>query len=309
MTEATVLQPPARIGFIGIGNMGRPMARHLLEAGYTVQVADKDESAVQDFVTKHGATAATSLPALARWADAVITMLPDGKVVREVVLGDGGLVSGLKASSIVVDMSSSDPVGTRELGRVLAGRGINMIDAPVSGAGGGVKRAEEGSLATMVGGEPAVIARVRPLLDVMTKHMFQTGPLGSGHAMKALNNLVSAAGLWIAAEALLVGNQFGLAPETIVDVLNASSGRNNSTENKLKQHIMTRAFASGFSLGLMAKDVRTAQELAAATGVFAPLTRSCAELWTEAAEKLGGAVDHTAIVRVLEQKISQGPTS
>ena len=299
---AIVLQPPARIGFIGIGNMGRPMARRLLEAGYTVQVADKNESAVQRFVAEFGGNAANSLEPLARSSQAVITMLPDGKAVQEVVLGDGGLISSLAAGSIVIDMSSSEPVGTRDLGRALAGRGIHLVDAPVSG---GVKRAIDGSLATMAGGEAGIIACIRPLLEAMAKQIFLTGPLGSGHAMKALNNLVSAAGLWMAAEALLVGQQFGLAPETMVDVLNASTGRNNSTENKFKQHILSRTFGSGFSLGLMAKDLRTAQGLAAATGIPAPFTRCCTELWDQAVRELGEAADHTAIVRVLEQKAGQ----
>ena len=137
MIASTVLQPPACIGFIGIGNMGRPMAERLLKAGYSLQVADKNETAVRDFITAHGGTATSSLPALAEWADAAITMLPDGKAVQEVVLGDQGLISRLRAGSIVVDMSSSDPVGTRELGQVLAGRGIDMVDAPVSGTGPG----------------------------------------------------------------------------------------------------------------------------------------------------------------------------
>jgi len=299
---ATVLQPPARVGFIGIGNMGRPMAHRLVGAGYTVQVADKNESAVQRFVAEFGGCAASSLEALARSSQVVITMLPDGKTVREVVLGDDGLISSLAAGSIVIDMSSSEPVGTKELGQALARRGVHLVDAPVSG---GVKRAVDGSLATMVGGEAAVIASVRPLLEAMAKQIFLTGPLGSGHAMKALNNLVSAAGLWMAAEALLVGKQFGLAPETMVDVLNASTGRNNSTENKFKQHILSRTFGSGFSLGLMAKDLRTAQGLAAATGIPAPFTGCCTELWNEAVRELGEAADHTAIVRVLERKAGQ----
>ena len=134
----------------------------------------------------------------------------------------------------------------------------------------------------------------------MAKHVFLTGSLGTGHAMKALNNLVSAGGLWIASEALLIGERFGLSPERIVDILNASTGRNNSTENKFKQHILSRSFASGFSLGLMAKDLRVAADLAAATGQASPLTRLCTELWNEAESKLGGSQDHTAIVKVLE---------
>jgi 3-hydroxyisobutyrate dehydrogenase len=305
MTEAAALPLPAHVGFVGIGHMGAPMARRLLGAGYALQVADKNESAVQEFVRKHGARAASSLMELADSADVVITMLPDGKAVREVVLGECGLSSGLKTGSVLIDMSSSNPVGTREIGEALAGRGVDMIDAPVSGAGGAVKRAEEGRLVAMVGGDPAVIARVYPVLEVMANSIFLTGPLGSGHAMKALNNLVGATGFWIAVEALLVGKQFGLAPANMLEILNASSGRNNATAGKMKTQVLTRAFASGFSLGLMAKDVHTAQELAAATGVFAPLTRSCAELWDEALRTLGAGADNCEIVRVLERHIGQ----
>jgi 3-hydroxyisobutyrate dehydrogenase len=145
-----------------------------------------------------------------------------------------------------------------------------------------------------------VIARVRPVLEAMAKHVFLTGSSGTGHAMKALNNLVSAGGLWIATEALLIGERFGLPPERIVDILNASTGRNNSTENKFKQHILSRKFASGFSLGLMAKDLRVAAHLATATGQASPLTRLCTELWNEAEGKLGGTQDHTAIIKLLE---------
>jgi 3-hydroxyisobutyrate dehydrogenase len=298
----TVLQPPACIGFVGIGNMGSPMAQCLLGAGFSLLIADKNVSVVEEFIRQDGVTSTTSLSELARSTDAVITMLPDGKIVREVVLGDGGLLSGLTAGSILIEMSSSDPVGTREVGAVLAEHGVHMIDAPVSG---GVKRAIGGSLSAMVGGDPAVIAHVRPVLDAMAKQILLTGPLGSGHAMKALNNLVSAAGLWMTTEALLLGKRFGLAPETMVDVLNASTGCNYSTQNKFKQHILSRAFASGFSLGLMAKDLRTAHELALTAGMFAPFTRCCTELWNEAANSLGEAADHTAIVRVLERKNNQ----
>ena len=153
----------------------------------------------------------------------------------------------------------------------------------------------------MVGGDPALIARAMPMLRNMARDIFVTGPLGSGHAMKALNNMVSAAGLWIAAEAVRVGEAFGLEPGTIVDILNASTGRNNSTENKLKQQILSRRFASGFSLGLMAKDLAAAASLADSTAIEAPLLHRCAELWGEAARELGGAEDHTAIVRFLER--------
>jgi 3-hydroxyisobutyrate dehydrogenase len=294
----TALDPPSRIGFIGLGNMGRPMAARLAGAGYGLHVNDRDEALARGFVAAHGGKVAPSIAVLASAADAVITMLPDGKAVREVALGREGLIGALSPGSVLIDMSSSDPVGTRELGAALLANEIHLVDAPVSG---GVQRAKDGSLSTMVGGDESVIARVRPVLETMAKHLFLTGPLGSGHAMKALNNLVSAGGLWIASEALLIGKRFGLAPERIIDILNASTGRNNSTENKFKQHILSRGFASGFSLGLMAKDLRVAADLAAATGQSSPLTRICAELWNEAANRLGGSQDHTAIIKFLEE--------
>ncbi|MBI1777838.1 MAG: NAD(P)-dependent oxidoreductase [Proteobacteria bacterium] len=297
-----VIKPPAPIGFIGLGNMGGPMARRLLGAGYFLHVLDRDERRVQA-LAKHQQVSAETTPAgLAGVVAAVIIMLPDGKIVSDVVLGKDGLVHGLKPGSIVVDMSSSDPVGTRALGRTLALHGIELVDAPVSG---GVKRALDGSLSTMVGGDAAAIQRVQALLKPMAGQIFKTGPLGSGHAMKALNNLVSAAGLWIAAEALLVGGAFGLKPETMVDVWNASTGRNNSTENKFKQQILSGSFASGFSLGLMAKDLRTAASLAEEMGAFAPYTEACARLWSEAETALGGDADHTAAIKFLEARRSK----
>ena len=172
-----------------------------------------------------------------------------------------------------------------------------MLDAPVSG---GVPRAEAGTLSIMVGGDPAVIAGCRPVLQPMAEHIFETGPLGSGHALKALNNLVSAAGLIAAAEALLIGRRFGLDPNVMIDVLNASTGRNNSTENKFKQFVLSRSFASGFSLDLMVKDLTTALDLAHATGTPAPFSAACRELWAAAQAQLeSGAGSHRgrAVVR------------
>jgi 3-hydroxyisobutyrate dehydrogenase len=298
-----LIAPPTPVGFVGLGNMGQPMAAKLLAAGYEVNVYDIDPDASRRFAEQHGGKIAASLPALARASQAVIHMLPDGNFVREATFGRAGLIDGLASGTLVVDMSSSDPTGTRELGRALELHGVALIDAPVSG---GVKRAEDATLSAMVGGEPDPIERAVPLLRTMARDVFLTGPLGSGHAMKALNNMVSAAGLWIAAEAVRVGAAFGLEAGTIVDILNASTGRNNSTENKLKQHILSRRFASGFSLGLMAKDLRAAATLADATDVPSPLLHYCAELWGEAAEALGGAEDHTAIMKFLELRREGG---
>jgi len=294
-----------RIGFVGLGNMGAPMAENLLKAGFELALADADPARLAGFVAR--AAVPASLADLGRASELVITMLPDGKIVRKVLCGtagsNDGVLAGLAAGSLVIDMSSSAPVGTRELGAEPAVRGVALVDAPVSG---GVKRAVDGTLAIMAGGAAADIERCRPLLAAMGRDIFPTGPLGSGHAMKALNNYVSAAGLAAAVEAVLVGRRFGLDPAVMTDILNASTGRNNATENKLKQFILSRRYSAGFSLGLMAKDLRTALETAEATATPAPLAAACIALWNAAEARLGGAADHTAIAQYLETLIEEG---
>jgi 3-hydroxyisobutyrate dehydrogenase len=294
---------PTKVGFIGLGNMGQPMAARLLEAGFALTVLDADEKAQQAFVDQYGGNPASSLSALASESDAVITMLPDGQAVRRVVTseeqdGDDRLLGSIRQGAVLIDMSSSSPTGTQALGKILAQHGIFLLDAPVSG---GVSRAENGTLAIMVGGDAAVVKGCRPLLEAMGERVFETGALGSGHAMKALNNLVSAAGLIAAAEALLVGHRFGLEPTVMIDILNASTGRNNSTENKFKQHILSRAFNSGFSLDLMVKDLTTAVELARETRTPAIFSAACRELWAAALSRLENEADHTAVVRWFEE--------
>ena len=298
MTEATAIG--SSVGFVGLGRMGRPMVRRLLAAGVSVALFDARRDAVERVVAESGGSAAASLRELAQDCDIVITMLPNGDVVRSVVLGEDGdaLRDAMARGSVLIDMSSSSPTGTQALGRSLAERGIAMLDAPVSG---GVARAETGTLAIMVGGDADLVARCHPLLRIIGEHVFPTGPLGSGHALKALNNLVSAAGLLAAAEALLIGRRFGLDPARMVDVFNASSARNYSTENKFKQFVFSRSFASGFALDLMVKDLATALDLARDTGTPARFGSACRELWAAAQGALTPDADHTAIVRWLEQ--------
>jgi len=290
------------IGFVGLGKMGQPMVRQLARAGYRVVAHDLDPEALRRARDAAGVEAPGSLKAIAASCEAVITMLPDGRAVRAVTLGQGGtgdsLVSGFSKSSVLIDMSSSSPVGTRDLGARLAERGIEMIDAPVSG---GVRRAEDATLAIMIGGSESTIARCRPVLEAMGKQIFLTGPLGSGHAMKALNNYVSAAGFVAATEAVLAAARFGLDPGKVVDVLNASTGMNNSTLNKFHRFILSRTFDSGFSLDLMVKDLKTALEVARSTGSPVPLAEACVEAWSEAQAALGPGLDHTDVVRYLEK--------
>lgn len=289
------ISPPAVITMIGLGQMGMPMSRRLIAAGFTVRGADPAEPARAALAAAGGHPFASAREA-AQGASVVITMLPTGKVVREVLLGAADVARSLPKSTLIVDMSSSAPTDTTSLAEDLKSLGLTLLDAPVSG---GVKRAVDGSLAIMAGGPAEAVERVKPVLAAMGKSIFPTGQVGSGHAMKCLNNYVSAAGLIASCEALLVGRTFGLAPETIVDVLNVSTGRNNATEVKLKPFIITETFNSGFSFALMAKDLRIAADLAKHLGLSVPQIATIANLWEQAKGRLSADADHTEIYRFL----------
>ncbi len=286
---------PATIGFVGLGAMGLPMAKRLLDAGYRVRGFDVSDAALSRLV-QAGGTACISAVAAAKGASAVITMLSNSAVVQSVVLeGTEPLVDSL-AGAVLIDMSSCAPTSTQMIGKILAKRGLAMIDAPVSG---GVQRAKMGALTIMVGGEAQHVARVEPILATLGNTIFATGILGSGHAMKALNNYMSAAGLTAACEALHIGRKFGLDPSQMIDILNVSTGRNNSTENKIKAFVLSGSYAGGFALGLMAKDLAVAAELADAVGLPSPLAHAVAELWSQAGAALPAGADHTEIDRYL----------
>jgi len=294
MTTQPKIAPPSSICVIGLGNMGIPMGSCLLRAGFKVTGFDLSEAAREKFRAAGGEVAGTAAAAV-KTAEIVITLLPDGKAVRSALTA---LQGELKPGAIIIEMSSSDPVGTRELGQSYIAAGFAFIDAPVSG---GVRRATDGTLAIMVGGASDTIERVENVLSAMGRSIFRTGALGSGHAIKALNNYVSSAGLIAAVEAVRVGEKFGLDPDLMADIFNASSGRNNTTEVKLKQFIISKKFNAGFPLKLMAKDVRTADDLAHAVGAPAPLADLCADLWDEASKELGNDADHTAIGLYIEK--------
>jgi 3-hydroxyisobutyrate dehydrogenase len=289
--------PPERIGFVGLGNMGAPMAGHLAAAGYQVVATDSNPAALERFCGAVQCERAGSLSDLGRSCRLVITMLPDGKAVRQVLLGDEGVAAALAPGSVVLDMTSAEPVGTRALGLQLADSSISLIDAPVSG---GVKRAVEGTLAIMAGGEQRAITRCAPVLAKLGQ-VFRTGASGSGHAIKALNNYLSAVALAATAEAMMAGERFGIEPVVMLEILNHSTGRNTATEQKYPAFVLPRSFNSGFALGLMAKDLRIALGLAEAVGTPAALLSDCVELWNCAERRLGFNADNTEIVRYLER--------
>lgn len=291
-----------KIGFVGIGAMGTPMAGNLAKAGYQLVIYDAVPKRALALAAAHKVEIAENLAAIGAACEIVITMLPDGGIVRKVLCGDNDsfrdcVAAGLKAGSLVVDMSSSSPLGTRELGTLLAKLGVKLIDAPVSN---GVRGAIAATLAIMVGGDKALFEQCHPLFEKIGSQIFHAGPLGAGHAIKALNNYVSAAGLVAACEAVIVGRRFGLEPGVVVDILNASSGMNNTTKNKIKQYMISGAFNAGFTMGLMAKDVRTALEVAEAMHGPARLAQHMSAVWSEAEQQLGAAADHTEIFRYLE---------
>ncbi|MEO8626640.1 MAG: NAD(P)-dependent oxidoreductase [Betaproteobacteria bacterium] len=290
-----------KIGFIGVGMMGYPMASRLHQARYTLMLLDAVPATVKRFIDAHpGAIATSSAEELAA-ADVVITMLPNSDIVDATVLGatnQRGLVDILQDGATVIDMSSSQPMRSKSLANALRERGLHFLDAPVSG---GVKRAVDGSLAIMVGGEQTQFDAQAALFKEMGKVVTHVGPAGAGHAVKALNNYVSAAGLVAAAEALLVAQKFGLDPAIVTDVFNNSTGKNNSTENKAKQFMLSGAFNSGFSLQLMAKDLGIAMNLGESVGRSMPLGRETLRLWSDAAVKLDMTADHTEMYRYLQQ--------
>jgi 3-hydroxyisobutyrate dehydrogenase len=287
--------------FVGLGAMGAPMATALAGAGYELLLRDVDHARAQLLADQLGATAVPDqdLATAAGRARVLLLMLPDTPAVEAVLVGDEGLLPRLSPGTTVLDMSSSRPSSTVALASRAEQAGLRYVDAPVSG---GVARARDASLAIMVGAAEDVFAQVQPLLAAMGGDITRVGPPGAGHAMKALNNLLSAIGLAAASEVLAVGTNFGLDPQVMLGVLNGSTGRNHATEVKMERFVLSGAFDSGFSLRLMVKDLRTALELAHETSTPVPLSAGALEEWTAAGRTLPTDADHTHIAAYVERR-------
>jgi 3-hydroxyisobutyrate dehydrogenase-like beta-hydroxyacid dehydrogenase len=290
-----------RIGFVGIGNIGEPVCRHLLDQGYELAVYDVDPRAVarlEDTSTEPAA----SPEALASGTDVILLSLPNSDVVEEVVFGESGLLGGLSTGKTLIDTSSSRPSSTRAIAERLAQSGVDMLDAPVSG---GVLRAREGTLSVMVGGRRETYERYLPVLQAFGENIFYVGEYGTGHLVKSLNNLLSATTLASAAEATLLAERAGVPPDLFVEVVNASNGRSYSTEVKFPHYILDRSFDDGFALGLMVKDLKIALQTAAELGFPMPVGSTLTQLW-QAADATGkGADGHTTIFAFLEQYVGK----
>jgi 3-hydroxyisobutyrate dehydrogenase len=279
------------VGFVGLGNMGWPMAANLHAAGFPLVVRDADAGRQARFAAAHpGALAADSPDAFAV-ADIVVTMLPNGAIVGEALLR-WGIAIALRNGALVLEMSSSDPSDTLRLAAGLAPDGVRVVDAPVSG---GVPRARSGELSLMVGGDDADVSYAQPVLRVLgdPDRQFRTGALGSGHAMKALNNVIGAATYCVTAEALVIGQRFGLDPQTMIAIINASTGRSFVSETVFGGEVLTGRYGSGFALGLMAKDVHIARSVAAAAETDAPVLALADDRWAKALGHLGPAADQS----------------
>lgn len=288
------------IGFVGLGVMGVPMARHLGAAGHRVRGFDVVPSALERLREAHAdALLCRNAREAALDADVVFTMLPDGSVVRDTVLGADGIAAGLRAGALLVDTSSSEPWLTRQTAAAVQARGAAMIDAPVSGAQWGAEAAE---LVFMVGGATPDVQRARPLLGAMGKQIFHLGPLGAGHTMKCLNNLVTAMTLTATAEALAVGARCGLDPAVMTDVLNASTGGSWITRTHIHQRVISRRFDDPFKLELMLKDIGIALGVARAAGVAMPLCEAGAPLWQAADRAQGAGASVSELVRWVERQ-------
>lgn len=283
-----------KVLFIGLGMMGAPMATHIAKAGFPLVVSDTNANAVDALCKEPGVEQLQPASELSD-IDVVITMLPNSAIVNDVLLGTVGVARRLKAGTTIIDMSSSEPLKTRELASALAALSINLIDAPVSG---GVKRAVSASLAIMVGGDSHLVNAHEALISTMGK-ISHVGPVGAGHAIKALNNYVSAAGLLATVEALHIGEKFGLDPDVMTDVLNAASGSNFATQNKVKQFMLSGTYGSGFALQLMVKDLKIAVALGEQMEQPMQLGHECLEVWKEAATSSDARTDHTEMYRIV----------
>lgn len=293
-----------RLGFIGLGIMGHPMAGHLAKAGFTMTVFDTSAAAIEHLRDVHPEVAAVDSPAeVGAAADIVLTMLPDGECVQQVATGPNGLVETMTAGSLLLDTSSAQPWLTLATAAALAERGIDMIDAPVSGAQWG---AEQANLVFMVGGDAEGVARVRPILDLLGRAVFHCGPLGSGHIMKSINNTITAMTFLATAEGLALGKRSGLDPAAMNQVLNESTGGSWITQNHIPQRILSRTFDDPFRLELMLKDVRIAAELARQLGVSLPFAAHCESVYEQAHQYAGTGKSLSELVRWVEHDSGSG---
>ena len=287
-----------RVAFLGLGAIGAPMARHLARK-FDLAVWNRTASRAVAFAsTHHGATHARTPADAARMRDIVVTCLPTSREVEGLLDGADGLLAGLQKGALVVDCTSGDPASSRRIASRLAEAGVSFIDAPVSG---GVSGAEKGELTVMVGGKSADLEKARPVLEAFGKKIVHCGDVGAGDAIKAVNNALLAVHIWATAEGLAALAKSGVDPKIALDVINASSGRSNTSMNLFPERVTSRAFPRTFRLALLDKDVGIAADVARAQKVASPLLQLTAELFRLAHDELGEEADHVEAVKIVER--------
>ena len=285
-----------RVGFIGLGIMGKPMARNLLRAGYPLRVHNRSRGSV-DELAGEGASPAGSPREVAEGSDIVITMLPDSPDVESVVLGPAGVIEGIAKGGLVVDMSTISPIVTRKIGAALAEKGASMLDAPVSG---GDKGAIEGILSIMVGGEGADHERALPLFEVMGKTITYMGPLGSGGFTKLANNIIVAVNLAAIGEAMVFGARAGVDPDKLVQALSGGMAGSRCLDYKAPK-ILDGDFSPGFKIDLHTKDLGLAHDAAASLRVPIPMAAVVEQFFFALQRRGSGGEDHSSVIKIYEE--------
>ncbi|KPI42260.1 2-hydroxy-3-oxopropionate [Cyphellophora attinorum] len=290
------------VGYIGLGKAGASMASNIPRAGFKLIVRDADPERERSFASANpGTTIAEAGPSGFKDVDVLVTMLPQGKVVREVMLGSDGIAQGLKKDAIVIDTSSSSPYDTMSLGADLKVQGLVLIDSPVTQAH--LHDTDTGDATFMVGcDDQAAFDRALPVLQSMAKYVFHMGKLGAGHAMKTLNNYVSAASIVALSDALVTGQKIGLDPVQMIDVLNVGTGRNFSTTDSYQSDALPRKYASGFQLALLIKDVGIAKSVFEHEGFETEMPGLVNRYFQDAMDTLKPDADHTELLKRWEQR-------
>ncbi len=285
-----------RVAFLGLGSIGRPMARRIQGAGFPLTVWNRTASRAAEFAKETGVATATTAAEAVRDADVVATCLSTSADVEQVV--DAGVLEALRPGATLLDLTSGDPATSRRLAERLAARTVAFVDAPVSG---GVKGAEAGTLTVMCGGDAAAIARVRPVIESFGKTIVHCGPVGAGDAVKAMNQVLLAITIWGTGEVLAALASAGVSASVALEVINASSGRSNASMNLFPERVLNRSFPRTFRLALLDKDARIAAQIARDEHVPAPLTQLAADLCSLARQELGEDADHVEAVKVIER--------
>ncbi|HYS69797.1 MAG TPA: NAD(P)-dependent oxidoreductase [Gemmatimonadaceae bacterium] len=288
-----------KIAFIGLGDIGEPMATHLARDPFDLVVWNRTSSKAEDFARNHKAKVAATPAGAVSDAAVVITCLPSSVEVEAVLHGDNGILDAMRKGSVLIDCTSGDPPTSRSIAAELGGRGVEFIDAPVSG---GTSAAKAGTLTVMWGGEATVFERVRSVVEAFGKKIVHAGPVGSGDALKAVNNALLAVHILSTAEGLAILAKAGVDPKVALEVINASSGRSNSSENLIPQRVLTRAFPRTFRLALLEKDIAIAAVMAEDLHARTPVISLTAERFHEAREKLGETADHVEAVKMVEDE-------